>query len=347
MQDMKRKLLVTLSVLYIFSLSLAYADDVNVFETPSEIFVDTGLIKVSVWKKELLGAQITIEEEGGYYTKVFPCFNFGSNSSDGFAAGEKGRNNEYSIFLGEPQKADIRDEKDRVQIKLDFPYSVIRYRKGKISPPPPADDVFSAAIEILVYKRKPRVDIVAIQKINEDLYVHIAFFQQFIFKPFGQILFGTAPWLKAILPNPWSKLRFMYKTPEGKIRFVESSYEEKPPYKNLHEAEGYNDFWVMLSKDKRSVLVYSPSWQRYASLGYNRKVVPDSSIFFNGPRDLSAGRLVSIVKDTTLGAGKPVLKLEKGEYVSEIRMLFLPYYKDISRYVKAYQGLVEANDETF
>ena len=121
---------------------------------------------------------------------------------------------------------------------------------------------------------------------------------------------------------------------------MESDHDEKPPYTLLHEVSAYNDFWVMLSRDsQRAVLVYSPSWQQYASLGYNRDVVPHNGLFFDGAPDLSQGRVVSLIRDTTLGAGTNVLRIIKGEYVSEITLLFLPLYKDRERYLPVYQSV--------
>jgi len=337
---MRIKFLFIFFILVSGKASFADGQKSTILETPAEIFIDTGSLKVSIWKKELLGGQISIEGAKGNLLKVFPCFEFGANSTDGSAIDSGGRNNGYRMSLGKAGKAGVKEGQGLIEVELSFPEAVQYYRPRRLSGKIPAKDAFCATLNVIIHKDIPRIDIIARQEIKEDLFTHVGFFQQFYFQPFGQILFGTALQALRINPNPWEKLRFISKGPQGKIRLMESSYDEKPPFKLLKAAESFADFWVMLSKNKDyAVLVYSPSWQRYASLGLNRVIIPDSSILFHGEKGLEYGRVVSIIKDTTLGAGKEVLMLEKGQYISEIKILFLPYTEDEAIYLRAGHNL--------
>lgn len=324
-----------------FIMPPAHAAKPKVMETSAEVFVDTGLLKVNIWKNEFTGGKISIQDNSGNSIKVLPCFNFGNNSFDGNNIPD-GLDNSYSMYLGKGYTVQTKELKDRVIVELTFPKSEIIYQFPNSVATPLPKDVFSAKINVIVYKNTKRVDILATQSLKNDIYTHVGFFQQFSFSPFGKVLFGTEPDLTEMLPKPWSNLRFMYKTPEKEILFIESAHDEKPPFSILKKAENFKDFWVVIPKTGTSaMLVYSPSWQKYASLNFNRRDIPDNCIFFDGPEDLSGGRMVSIIKDTTLGAGMPVLKLDKGEYLSEIKLLFVPIHKETAQYLEDYKTIIK------
>ncbi len=338
---MRKKYCIIAWIFLFTAASIAYAAKTEIMETSAEVFVDTGNLKVNIWKTEFTGGRISIQDDSGNSIKIASCFNFGNNSFDGNNIPD-GLDNSYSMYLNKGVTKRIKDLNDRVIVELDFPESQITYRYPDRAAKPLSKDVFSAKVNVVVYKYTKRVDILARQNLKDDIYTHVGFFQQFGFSPFGKLLFGTEPDLTEITPKTWSNLRFMYKTPGQKILFIESAHDEKPPFTTLKESEKFKDFWVIIPQaTDEAIMVYSPSWQRYASLGFNRRDIPNSCIFFDAAENLSGGRIVTIIKDTTLGAGMPVMKLDKGEYLSEIKLLFVPKTIEPTEYLKEYKTLIK------
>jgi len=318
-------LISVLLISFMFSMA-SYAEDARITQTPSEIYVETPHFDVSIWKQVLYNAQIHIYD-GDNTIKVLPCFLFGNNSGDGKRIQWLNRNNGYKMFIGKVEKMRIEEHEDRIIVNLSYPRSFVVYDKTReFVGDVPSRATFSTENTITIYYNKPRVDIEAKQVITEDLHTHLSWFSHFYFDSFSGMLFGTDDQYN-IEPGPWSKLKFMYLTPEGKASFEECHEDEKGPFKNLHTSEGFNDYFVAQSGSS-SYFVYCPSWRKYADLSYNRKKMPSNSILFHTQGSKKMGRIIMITKDTTLGAGLDVLDFPKGEYINRISVLKLPQNAD-------------------
>lgn len=309
-------------LLFIYLNSPLYGNDSAVLQTPSEIYIKTPFYNICIWKKELLGGQIHIYDNDNEI-RLFPSFYFGGNSTNSKYIGYKNTNNGYKMFLAKAENIKITETTEYYIVSLDFPFSVISY---KLSEPlingPIKPDTLNAKNTIKIYKNTPRIDITSEQEIKSDLWTHISSFINIRFSPFGNVTFSTGAETETE-PAPWSKLKFIHKTPDNSFNLLQSDHDEKPPYTLLEKSDSFNDYFIVDNKTSK-YFFYCPSWQKYSNGGYTRDMIPDNGILFYSNEDLSNGVISMIIKDTTLGLGVYVTNMPAGKYINNMTFIKLP-----------------------
>ncbi|MDD4202459.1 MAG: hypothetical protein PHQ52_03240 [Candidatus Omnitrophica bacterium] len=302
------------------SLFFSHVSHGQVFETPSEVFVKTRYFNVSVWKNNLTNGRIDVYDKETQIN-LFPFFYFGSNSSDKNSVGLFNRNNHYVMFMGPANSVTVDEQENKTIITAIYPSSQIRYDGSrKLSGTTPDPISFSGKTSVTVYHDIYRIDVQSSQEIKVPLYTHIAWFSQLNISDANYMDFGVEQGFSTDI-SPWAELKFMHLDPKKKVFFKQASFDEKPPFKVLSEKEEFLDY-LIAGNDNSRYMIYAPSWQNHASLGYNRKNIPDNSILFhkNGGR---SARIIFITKDTTLGSGRDVLELQPGVYENNMSIIKL------------------------
>ena len=319
MRDMKTHIK-TCFIIISLSLLICCTSSAEVFETPSEVHVKTKYFDISVWKNNLVNGRIDIYDKETQIN-VFPFFYFGSNSSDKAKVGLFNRNNHYLMFMARPESIEIEEKENKTIITAYYPRAAIRYdRSRKLSGTTPDPVSFSGKTFVTVYHDTYRIDVKSVQEIKEPLYTHISWFSHLNISAVDYIDFGVEEGFSTEI-GPWSALKFMHLDPSKKVFFKQASYDEKPPFEVLSQKEEFYDY-LIASNDRSKYMIYAPSWQKYASLGYNRNNIPDNGILFHKKGKESA-RIIFITKDTTLGSGRDVFKVEPGIYENNISIVKL------------------------